>query len=167
MEGLLKESRRPAAKKLNDRDGGIRKMHRTSEGPSSVGGRRVPWPVLGRVVSRFGRQKHPIFNVPVFNRNIEIAAAFGSAIKAIASGTVEYVGEMQDFGKLVVIDHGGGLKSVYGYASAVSVEKDQAVGPGDIIGEVGEHGAAGQPSLYFQISQNARPQDPMRYLSRR
>jgi septal ring factor EnvC (AmiA/AmiB activator) len=165
MESLLKESQR-LAKTRNDRGVGLRKMHQTTGGPSTLRG-RAPWPVQGRVLSRFGRQRHPVFNVPVFNRNIEIAAPFGGPIKAIAAGVVEYVGEMQDFGKLVVIDHGGGLKSVYGYASAASVTKDQAVAQGDVIGEIGEHGASGQPSLYFQISQNARPQDPMRYLSRR
>jgi septal ring factor EnvC (AmiA/AmiB activator) len=170
MDGLQKESQRLQEQRererpRNDRGVGLKKMQPTSRGPSTVKG-RVPWPVKGRVLSRFGKQRHPTFNVPVFNRNIEIAAPFGSAIKAIAAGTVEYVGEMQDFGKLVVVDHGGGLKSVYGYASTASVAKGQGVAQGDSIGEVGEHGAAGQPSLYFQISQNAKPQDPLRYLSR-
>jgi septal ring factor EnvC (AmiA/AmiB activator) len=140
---------------------------RRGSGASTLRG-RAPWPVQGRrLLSRFGRQMHPVFNVPVFNRNIEIAAPFGSPILAIAAGTVEYVGEMQDFGKLLVIDHGGGLKSVYGYASAVTVQKGQGVTQGQGVAEVGEHGAAGEPSLYFQISQNARPQDPLRYLARR
>jgi septal ring factor EnvC (AmiA/AmiB activator) len=166
LETLDRErSAQNLAKARNERGIGLRKMHRAS-GPTSFRA-GSPWPVKGRLLSRFGKQRHPIFNVPVFNRNIEIAAPFGGPIKAVAAGTVEYVGEMQDFGKLVVIDHGGGWKSVYGYASAASVQKDQAVAQGDIIGEVGEHGAAGQPSLYFQISQNARPQDPLRYLSRR
>ena len=160
----LAEQARQAAKAASIQ--GTARMARTSSRPSTVHG-RCPWPLKGKLLSRFGKQRHPVLNVNVFNRGIEIAAAYGSVIKAIAKGTVEYVGEMPEFGRLVVIDHGGGLKSVYGYGSQTLVTPGQAVAPGDPVAEVGEHGTAGQPALYFQISQNARPQDPLRYLSRR
>jgi murein hydrolase activator len=145
---------------------GSHRVAQTSSGPSTVHG-RVPWPVTGKLLSLFGKHRHPVFNVNVFNRGIEIAAPFGTPIKAIAAGKVEHVGELQSFGQLIVIDHGGGLKSVYGYASQALVQLGQRVVQGDTIAEVGQHGAEGQPALYFQISQNAHPQDPLRYLTRR
>lgn len=163
MDQLAKQAVR-AAKTVGKK--GTAKVLPTTNGPSTLRG-RCPWPIQGRLLSRFGKQRHPVLNVNVFNRGIEIAAAYGSPIKAIAKGTVEYVGEMPEFGRLVVLDHGGGLKSVYGYGSQTLVAPGQAVAQGDPIAEVGEHGAAGQPALYFQISLKARPQDPLHYLSRR
>ena len=145
---------------------GTTHVSRTSSAPSTLHG-RCPWPIKGKLLSQFGKHRHPVFNVNVFNRGIEIAAAYGATVRSIAAGTVEHVGEMPDFGKLVVIDHGGGLKSVYGYGSQSLVAPGQEVAQGDPVVEVGEHGTAGQPALYFQISQNARPQDPLHYLSRR
>lgn len=163
MDKLQKEAQQ-AAKSVGKK--GTAKVSRTSSGPSKIRG-RCPWPITGKLLSRFGKQRHPVLNVNVFNRGIEIAAPYGANIKSIAAGVVEYVGEMAELGRLVVIDHGGGLKSVYGYGSQTLVAPGQEVAQGDPIAEVGDHGTAGQPALYFQISQNARPQDPLRYLSRR
>jgi septal ring factor EnvC (AmiA/AmiB activator) len=166
QDELVKEEAVSQARAQARRRTGGTKVAQTTHGPSTLHG-RAPWPVSGKLLSRFGKQRHPIFNVNVFNRGIEIASPYGTQIKAIAAGTVEHVGEMQGFGTLVVLDHGGGLKSVYGYASQALVQLDQAVAQGEAIAEVGQHGASGQPALYFQISKNAHPQDPLLYLSRR
>jgi len=162
---LLQQQAQRLAQSAAPKGGGT-KVVRTSSGPSTLR-RSAPWPVAGRLLSRFGKQRHPVFNVNVYNRGIEIAAPYGATVKSVAAGTVEHVGEMPDFGRLVVVDHGGGMKSVYGYGSQALVSAGQKVAQGDPLVEVGEHGTAGQPALYFQISQNARPQDPLRYLSRR
>ena len=165
MDALQEQAKQQARRKpAASQPHGSHKMTQTTDGPSTLHG-RAPWPVTGKLLSRFGKQRHPVLNVNVFNRGIEIAAPFGSLIKSISAGTVEYVGDMQNLGTLVVVDHGGGLKSVYGYASQALVKLGQAVARGEALAEVGEHGTSGQPSLYFQISQNARPQDPLRYLS--
>jgi septal ring factor EnvC (AmiA/AmiB activator) len=135
-------------------------------GRSSLHG-RLPWPVQGRIVARFGRQEHPEFHTPVFNRGIEIAAAFGSEVHAVAAGKVLHAGEMEGFGQLVVLDHGGGMMSVYGYGSALHVVAKQMVAQGELLMDVGEAATSRQPSLYFEISQGAKAQDPLRYLGRR
>jgi septal ring factor EnvC (AmiA/AmiB activator) len=168
MDNLMAEAGRQAqararAAKSAPRHAGRRVLE---SGPSLLRG-RVPWPVNGRLLSRFGKQRHPQYATWVFNKNIEIAAPFGAPIHAVADGRVVHVGEMGTYGMLVVLDHEGGMSSVYGYASQPLVKVGQAVTQGETIAEVGEHSLSGQPSLYFQISQNARPQDPLRYLGRR
>jgi septal ring factor EnvC (AmiA/AmiB activator) len=126
----------------------------------------LPWPVAGRVVSRYGKQEHPIYHVPVFNRGIQIAAPYGSGVRAIAGGTVVHAAEMEGFGELVVLDHGNSMMSVYGYGSQVHVAEGQRVEQGDLLEDVGEAGDSTQPSLYFEIRQGAKALDPLRYLRR-
>lgn len=135
-----------------------------SEGSGLKG--RLPWPVQGRLISRFGKQMHPIFRTPVFNRGVEIAAPYGASVKAVEAGVVDFAGPMEGFGQLVVLDHGKGMLSVYGYNSQVLVHKGQTVSRGEALAEVGEVGTSGQPSLYFEIRQGVRAQDPLKYLSR-
>lgn len=129
--------------------------------------RHLPWPVEGPILSRFGKQLHPVFHTSVFNRGIEIGAAFGSPVRAISSGRVAFAGEMEGFGNLVVLDHGGGTLSVYGYGSQLHVRKGQLVEQGSVLEDVGEADAGHQPSLYFEIRQGVKAQDPLRYLGRR
>lgn len=160
LDGFIRESSRLA------------RQRQTLARPSKAGSRsslrgRLPWPAFGRLISRYGKQTHPIFRTPVFNRGIEVGAPYGSPIKAVASGTVLHAAEMEGFGNLVVVDHGGGMMSVYGYASQVHVQAGQAVGQGELLADVGEAGTSGQPSLYFEIRQGAKAQDPLRYLGRR
>jgi septal ring factor EnvC (AmiA/AmiB activator) len=138
---------------------------------SAVGGRcslrpGSPWPVTGHVVSRYGKQVHPVFHVPVFNRGIEIAAPYGTGVRAVASGMVVHAAEMEGFGQLVVLDHGDSMMSVYGYGSQLHVAEGQRVEQGDLLEDVGEAGASSQPALYFEIRKGAKALDPMHYLRR-
>ncbi|HTB34085.1 MAG TPA: peptidoglycan DD-metalloendopeptidase family protein [bacterium] len=166
MDGLRKQEQDYARQQQSQASaGGSPRVSRLG-GRSSLRG-RLPWPVQGRIVSRFGRQEHPQFHTPVFNRGIEIAAAFGSEVRAVAAGKVLHAGEMEGFGQLVVLDHGGGMMSVYGYGSALHVEARQMVAQGDLLMDVGEAATSRQPSLYFEISQGAKAQDPLKYLGRR
>jgi septal ring factor EnvC (AmiA/AmiB activator) len=109
---------------------------------------------------------HPVFKTPVFNRGIEIAAPFGASISAVASGRVLHAAPMEGFGELVVLDHGGGMMSVYGYGSKVLVHVGDGVAAGDTLAEVGEPDTGREPSLYFEIRQGAKALDPFTYLRR-
>jgi septal ring factor EnvC (AmiA/AmiB activator) len=165
MDGLRRQEQDYARQQAAGSEGAAPRVSRLG-GRSSLHG-RLPWPVQGRIVSRFGRQEHPEFHTPVFNRGIEIAAAFGSEVHAVAAGKVLHAGEMEGFGQLVVLDHGGGMMSVYGYGSALHVAAKQLVAQGDLLMDVGEAATSRQPSLYFEISQGAKAQDPLRFLGRR
>jgi septal ring factor EnvC (AmiA/AmiB activator) len=166
MDGLRRQEQDLAREQQAAESAGTAPRVSRLGGRSSLHG-RLPWPVAGRIVSRFGRQEHPEFHTPVFNRGIEIAAPFGSEVHAIAAGKVLHAGEMEGFGQLVVLDHGGGMMSVYGYGSALHVSDRQMVAQGDLLMDVGEAATSRQPSLYFEISQGAKAQDPLRFLGRR
>jgi septal ring factor EnvC (AmiA/AmiB activator) len=145
---------------------------RSAQAPSALGGpttlrRGLAWPLRGRLISRYGRQRHPVFHTPVFNRGIEIAAPHGSPVHAVASGTVLFADHMDGFGELAVLDHGGGMMSVYGYNSELHVKPGQGVAQGDLIADVGEAGASDQPSLYFEIRKGAKALNPFTYLRSR
>ncbi|MGH7441748.1 MAG: murein hydrolase activator EnvC family protein, partial [bacterium] len=129
--------------------------------------RSLPWPVFGELLSRFGKHLHPIFHIPVFNRGIEIAAAFGSPVRVVSAGTVDYAGPLEGFGQLVVVDHGRGMLSVYGYGSRLLVREGQLLRRGDVVEDVGRAPDSGRASLYFEISRGAKPQNPLDYLARR
>lgn len=157
--------------KLRDEADRLARQNRAPS-PSPSGGpsrlhRGLEWPVRGRLLSRYGRQQHPVFRTPVFNRGIEIAAPHGTPVQAVAAGTVLFAGAMEGFGDLVVLDHGGGMMSVYGYNSALRVRAGQGVAQGDVIAEVGENGASDRPALYFEIRRGAVAVDPLSYLRSR
>jgi septal ring factor EnvC (AmiA/AmiB activator) len=123
--------------------------------------------VDGPILSEYGRHLYPVFNIPVFNRGIEIGAALGSPVRVVAAGLVDYAGELEGFGHLVVVDHGRGMLSVYGYGSRLLVRKGQSVRRGDVLEDVGESQDLRRPSLYFEIRRGVKAQDPLRYLERR
>jgi murein hydrolase activator len=128
--------------------------------------RGLPWPVDGPVLSQYGKHLYPVFNIPVFNRGIEIGAAYGSPVRVVAAGRVDYAGRLEGFGQLVVVDHGAGMLSVYGYGSRLRVRKGQVVRPGDVLEDVGESEDLRHPSLYFEIRRGVKAQDPLWYLAR-
>jgi len=133
---------------------------------SSIHG-RLPWPVVGRVLSRYGKQMNKELGTLVFNHGIEISAEEGSTVRAVAGGMVAFAGEMDGFGQLVVLDHGGSMLSVYGFGSQLRVQKGQAVEQGSVLEDVGEDpNSPGQAKLYFEIRQGVKAQDPLRYLAR-
>jgi LysM repeat protein len=116
------------------------------------------WPARGTLTSRFGvrwRRHH---------NGIDIAARYGSPIRAVRAGVVRYSGWFGGYGRLVVIDHGGGLETWYGHAARLFVRPGQRVSPGQRIGAVGCSGACTGPHLHFEVRARGRPVDPMRYL---
>jgi septal ring factor EnvC (AmiA/AmiB activator) len=136
-------------------------------GPSKLGRRHsLPWPVRGRVLSRFGQQQHPIFNTTIFNRGIEIAAPLGAAVRAVAAGTVFYADELESYGQLVILDHGGGYSTVYGHNSALSVKEGESVVQGQAIAEVGDSSTLQRAALYFEVRALAKAMDPFLWLAR-
>lgn len=135
---------------------------------ASTLGRRhsLPWPVRGRLLTRFGEQMHPKFHTKVFNRGIEIAAPLGSPVVAVAPGTAKFADYFEGYGQMVILDHGGGYFTVYGHNSQLSVKPEQRVQRGEQIAEVGDSSTSGRASLYFEIRALAKAMDPMQWLSR-
>ncbi len=128
--------------------------------------RALPWPAPGDVARRFGRQRDPRFGTIVVRNGIDISTATGTDVNAVHPGTVAFADTFEGFGRLVIVDHGGGAFSLYGYLSHVAVSQGEPVAAGQLIGEVGE-APAGGPALYFELRVDGRPVDPLQWLKRR
>lgn len=121
------------------------------------------WPVEGRIVRRFGRGASG-----ERNDGIKIAVPLDTPIRAVADGTVAYVGDgIAALGGLVIVKHGGGWTSVYGHAAKLSVQRGQAVRKGETIALSGETGYADRPELHFELRRGRTPVDPTTQLPRR
>jgi septal ring factor EnvC (AmiA/AmiB activator) len=128
--------------------------------------RDLPWPVTGDIVRRFGRQRDPRFGTVVVRNGIDIATATGTDVQAVHPGTVAFADTFEGFGRVVIVDHGSGAFSLYGYLSRIAVSQGEPVAAGQLIGEVGE-APAGGPALYFELRVDGRPGDPLQWLKRR
>lgn len=137
---------------------------RASGGPLPVGGGQLLWPAAGPVTSGFGPRTHPIFGDTRMHTGVDIGAPYGAPVIAADTGVVAYSGGMSGYGNVVVIDHGGGLATLYGHLSSFSVGSGQTVGRGTPIASVGCTGYCTGPHLHFEVRINGTPVDPMPYL---
>jgi septal ring factor EnvC (AmiA/AmiB activator) len=108
------------------------------------------WPVEGNLVFRFGPQRRPNGVVLRYN-GIGIAAAPGTTVKAVESGTVEVAGVLEGYGQSVVIGHGAGYYTLYLRLRSIAVQPGQRVPAGQVLGTVGGEGTPEGPHLEFQV----------------
>jgi murein DD-endopeptidase MepM/ murein hydrolase activator NlpD len=125
---------------------------------------RLPWPVTGHVIKKFGKYKHPKFDIYVINKGIDILAPEGRVVKAVSPGKVVYADWFKGYGMLVMIDHGRGLYSLYAHLSDILVRKNQHVTTGTPVGRVGQTGFASRPNLHFELRVDGQPVDPLVWL---
>jgi septal ring factor EnvC (AmiA/AmiB activator) len=102
--------------------------------------------------------------VSAVRNGVEIRAPAGTPVQAVRAGRVVYAGWFTGYGKMVIVDHGERLYSVYGYAGDVLVEAGRDVAAGDSIATVGTTGPVSSPSLYFEIRDHGVPRDPASYI---
>jgi len=125
---------------------------------------QLAWPLSGPITSPFGMRMHPVYGRPILHAGIDIAAATGTTIAAAADGRVIVAGTQGDCGKMVAIDHHGGLSTIYCHMSQIFVGVGQDVQRGQAIGAVGMTGDATGPHVHFQVMQDGHPVDPMSFL---
>lgn len=125
-------------------------------------GGTMKWPIPGhtKISSYFGNRYHPVLKKYKGHTGVDIPAPSGTSILAAAKGTVIIAGWQTGFGNTVIIDHGGGIATLYGHASKVLVRKGQSVNTGDLIAKVGSTGWSTGPHLHFEIRKNGNPIDP-------
>ncbi|MBI2878703.1 MAG: M23 family metallopeptidase, partial [Candidatus Rokubacteria bacterium] len=122
---------------------------------------RFLWPVRGRITDRFGWRPHPLSGADGFHRGIDIAAPLGRPFVAARAGRVVFSGWRQDYGRTIVLDHGGGVQTLYAHNSANLVSVGQWVRQGEVIGRVGESGGVTGPHLHFEVLRGATAVNPL------
>jgi murein hydrolase activator len=133
--------------------------------PANLG--QLGWPVMGRLLYRFGPERRA-GGVTLRRNGIGIAAEPGTPVSAIGAGTVVRARPVEGFGPGVVLSHGGGYYSLYLYLGEIRVREGQDVGAGQVVGTVGRGPDEG-PHLYLQIhapiqGQTPAPVDPLPWL---
>ena len=103
-------------------------------------------------------------SVSAARNGVEIRAPAGTNVQAVRAGRVVFAGWFTGYGKMVIVDHGERLYSVYGYANDLLVEAGRVVAEGDSIATVGATGPVSSPSLYFEIRDHGTPRDPTAYI---
>ena len=132
--------------------------------PVVLGSGRLLYPSDGAITSAFGWRRHPLLGSSRFHAGIDFGASYGSTIRAADSGTVIFSGWYGGYGYAVVIDHGGGIATLYGHSSELYVSEGQTVQRGEAIAAVGSTGLSTGPHLHFEVRENGKPVDPTRYL---
>ena len=141
----------------------IRNLQRGSDDVPQATGSFV-WPVRGRISSPFGRRVHPITGKVRNHSGIDIALPQGNPVVAAQSGKVIHSGWINGYGYTVIIDHGGGISTLYGHNSALTVRAGQSVKRGERIARVGSTGLSTGPHVHFEVRQNGVAVNPMNWL---
>ncbi len=122
------------------------------------------FPVNGRMTSGFGYRRHPILGTSRLHAGVDFGAPTGTTIYAADSGRVIFSGWRGGYGNTVIVDHGGGITTLYAHCSRLFVSAGQAVSQGQAIAAVGSTGLSTGPHLHFEVRQNGSPVNPMAYL---
>lgn len=130
-------------------------------GPFAEARGKLPWPVDGRLLARFGETRGD--DARTKWDGVMISAAAGSQVHAVHGGRVVFADWLRGAGLLVILDHGNGFLSLYGHNQSLLKDAGDIVKAGEAISTVGNSGGQDTPALYFAIRQQGRPSDPAQW----
>lgn len=125
--------------------------------------RKLPWPIKGRVMHSYGSKQ----TGQIDWKGIVVAANYGQSVKAVYSGTVVFADYLRGYGLVVLLDHGKGDMTLYGFNQSLLKKEGDKVVAGESIALAGDTGGQTQASLYFEIRRNSKTQDPISWLQRK
>jgi murein DD-endopeptidase MepM/ murein hydrolase activator NlpD len=124
------------------------------------------WPVEGRLMDGFGRRTDPFSGEGAFHKGVDITAPTGTSVHDAADGVVVQAEMVAGgLGRLVIVDHGGGLQTYYAHLSKILVHAGQEVRRGEVIGQVGTSGRTTAPHLHYEVHVGGTPVNPHKYLA--
>lgn len=123
------------------------------------------WPAVGEVTSRFGWRGAPTGRGSDYHPGIDIANRIGTPIVATANGTVIFSDWYSGYGKLVQIDHGNGIVTLYGHNSQILVHDGQVVKRGELIAYLGNTGYSTGPHVHYEIRVDGTAVNPANFLN--
>lgn len=144
----------------------LRNMENSGGGaPAGQGGTgQFMWPCNGPITSYYGWRTHPIFGTTKYHSGMDIAVDSGTPIHAADSGTVVYSGWLGGYGNCIMIDHGGGLVTLYAHNSALNVGEGQYVSKGTVVAYAGSTGYSTGPHCHFEVRLHGELTEPLNYL---
>lgn len=127
----------------------------------------LAWPVPGytRISSNYGMRYHPILHVNKLHTGVDIAAPMGANFVAANDGIVTKAGYNGAYGNMVIIDHGGGISTLYAHGSEILVQVGQTVKRNDPILKVGSTGYSTGPHAHFEVRINGVVTNPIEYIT--
>lgn len=126
---------------------------------------RWPVPSSGRISSSYGMRYHPVLHKMKMHTGIDIPAPYGNSIVAGNSGTVILAQYTQGYGNTVIIDHGGGIATLYGHCSRFCVSVGDKVDAGEVIAKIGSTGLSTGNHCHFEVRVNGATVNPLKYVS--
>ena len=132
---------------------------------ASTSGFTSPLPSGTWITSAFGPRKHPLYGYDGYHTGVDLAAGMGTAICAVAAGTVTIATRQDAWGYYVSISHGNGYGSMYAHMTNYIVSPGDTVSQGQVIGYVGSTGWSSGPHLHFELYINGAPVNPAGYIS--
>lgn len=130
--------------------------------PSALG---FQWPLANpQVTSEYGFRVHPVYGTQRLHAGIDLGAARGTPILSSNDGVVIFAGTQGGYGRTVIVDHGGGLTTLYAHMTEIGASNGQLVDRGDVLGFVGATGTATGNHLHFETRVNGGPSNPRNYL---
>jgi len=143
----------------------IAQLARDGGGGAPMGNGTFIWPVNAPITSPFGYRTDPVTGAQAFHSGLDLGASCGTPIKAAGTGVVISAGfNSGGYGNMTLINHGGGMSTLYGHQSSIIVSAGQNVSQGQVIGYVGSTGKSTGCHLHFEVRVNGNPVDPRGYL---
>ena len=124
------------------------------------------WPVQGRLLSNYGRRTDPFSGMGTFHAGVDIAAPTGTPVRVAADGVVHFAQFFSNYGRLIVVDHGGGMQTYYAHLARIYVVPGQEVRRGATIGATGASGKVTSPHLHYEVRHGGNPINPYTFLAR-
>lgn len=125
---------------------------------------KLPWPVKGKVVTRYGKHKDKRSKTYIKNTDIEIKSSLGTPVHCVFKGVVRVITYLPGYGNTIIIDHGKGYYSVYSHLDEIYVQKEEGIKTGQIIAAVGDSGSLAGAKLQFGIYGKQRTYNPEKWL---
>jgi septal ring factor EnvC (AmiA/AmiB activator) len=127
---------------------------------------KLPFPVKGKIISKYGRTEHPDLHTFTFLKGIEIKSPFGMEIKSIFNGKVIYADWFKGYGNMIIINHGEQYYSLYAHAEKLFKQTGDIVKKNETVALVGDTNALNGSCLYFEIRHKGKPQNPLGWLKK-
>ena len=146
-----------------------KKSSKKTSGPKiDVPAHSLPWPVKGKILSKFGKEYRADLNTWIFRDGIKIAATAGEPVHTVAAGSVIYAGPFRSYGNVVIVDHNKGFFTIYGFIREIQVNVGDKLPAQGVIGTAGRDTQAssgtGKNAVYFEMRQGTTAVNPENWL---